>query len=431
MLLSFLNFYKKNKNYILYLHKEYYSDQVKNPKWEKTIRNNLPILTSGKTPVYIRIRNTKKIINREEELIIYFFSILNYFNEEHNLFIQIDNSYKLYTGSSFKKLQKNGLSKLKKIKHRYFSNTLRSMYHLCKIYFSQTDNSSEKKKREEFLSVKSYNLVFEDMIDKLFSDQLSEKTVDGVSMKDLKYNEDGKIIDHIYDYQSIIDTSNIFYIGDSKYYKSNYEAGRLSKYKQFTYAKNVIQFNIDLLNEGKIYKENIRYRDELTEGYNITPNFFIYGYIQDEKNFNEHLIEKISEPIKSSHFPERLFDRDTLFVHQYKINFLYVLRAYSNFSMNKILRFRKNIKATFRNNIIDYFNDESKCEYILYKCKLNREKLSKFVDDNFRLLNGKCFRNNEGDLLLAVHSNDKTLKDIMAKFDKIRLEKQNMEFTPI
>ena len=98
-------------------------------------------------------------------------------------------------------------------------------------------------------------------------------------IKDLKKNDDGKIIDHIYDYQSLIDTSNIFYIGDSKYYKSNSEVGNLSKYKQFTYAKNVIQFNIDLLNKDKkeTYKPKIRYRDQLTEGYNITPNFFIYG----------------------------------------------------------------------------------------------------------------------------------------------------------
>ena len=51
---------------------------------------------------------------------------------------------------------------------------------------------------------------------------------------------------------------------------------------------NIIQYNIDLLNEtGSYYTENLRYRDKLTEGYNITPNFFIYGYINDYKNFDD------------------------------------------------------------------------------------------------------------------------------------------------
>ena len=125
------------------------------------------------------------------------------------------------------------------------------MYSLCEIYFSQTDKSSSKRKREDFLSVNNYNLVFEDMIEKLFSDELNNTDVDNVSLKDLKKNDDGKIIDHIYDYKSLIDTSNIFYIGDSKYYKSNSEAGNLSKYKQFTYAKNVIQFNVCMRNTSR------------------------------------------------------------------------------------------------------------------------------------------------------------------------------------
>ena len=341
LLLSFVNFYKKNKNHILYKHIEYNSNQAIKPKWEKTIRKSLPILNSNNIPIYVSIINKRKTVNTEEELLTYFFSILNNFNHEHKLNLRIDKSFSIIKGKSFKNLQSNGLSKLRKIKYRYFNDTLKRMYALCEIYFSQTDKSSSKRKREDFLSVNNYNIVFEDMVDKLFSDELNDTEVNNVSLKDLKKNDDGKIIDHIYDYQSIIDTSNIFYIGDSKYYKSNSEAGKLSKYKQFTYAKNVIQFNIDLLNKDKDkpYKKGIKYRDEITEGYNITPNFFIYGYIEDENNFDEHLIEKKTElPIKSYHFKERLFDRDTLFVHQYKINFLYVLKAYTSFNTIQILR---------------------------------------------------------------------------------------------
>ena len=394
LLLSFINFYKKNKNHILFKHIEFKSNQAKKPNWEKTIRKSIPLITQDKKPIYNIFRNKKKIVNTEEELLTYFFSILNKLNTNHNLYLKIDKSYSLIKGSKFELLQKNGLSKLRKIKHRYFNDTLKKMYHLCEIYFSQTDTSSIRKKKEEFISVNNYNLVFEDMIDKLFSDSIIEKkTSDGSTLKHLKYNDDGKIIDHIFDYQSLLDTSDIFYIGDSKYYKSDNTAGKVSKYKQFTYARNVIQYNIDLLNEtGLYYTENLRYRDKLTEGYNITPNFFIYGYINDYKNFDDNeLIEK-GEIVKSFHFKERLFDRDTLFVHQYKINFLYVLKAYSQFGNQTIEKFRKETKLMFRDNFINFFSNHSKSDFQLFEYQKNDFEI--FVENNFRLINGKVFFDN-------------------------------------
>ncbi|MCD8431740.1 hypothetical protein LNJ05_03090 [Tenacibaculum finnmarkense genomovar ulcerans] len=422
LLLSFVNFYKKNKNHILFKYIEFKSQQVRNPNWEKTIRKSIPLLTQNKQPIYNIYRNRKKIINTEEELLIYFFSILNHFNNEHILYLKIDKSYSLIKGSKFKSLQNNGLSKLRKIKYRYFNDTLKKMYHLCEIYFSQTDTSSTNKKKEEFISVNNYNIVFEDMIDKLFSDPIvDKKTTDGTTLKHLKYNDDGKIIDHIFDYQSLLDTSDIFYIGDSKYYKSDNTAGKVSKYKQFTYAKNVIQYNIDLLNDtGKYYTDKLRYRDKLTEGYNITPNFFIYGYINNYKNFDDNeLIEK-GKIVKSFHFEERLFDRDTLFVHQYKINFLYVLKAYSKFRNQTIEKFRLETKQMFRNNFIDFFSSENKSDFKLYEYQ--KLDFNNFIEQNFRLINGKSFITNENKLILAKHTLDNSLNKLLPKFKDYKLK---------
>jgi len=417
ILLSFVNFYKKNKTTILFKHVEFKSNQAKKPKWEKTIRKSLPFLNTSNAPIYIEIRNKKRIVNNEEELIIYFFSILNHFNIEHELHLKIDPSYALLKGSSFANLQKTGLSKLRKIKHRYFSDTLKNMYSLCEIYFQQTDTSSNKRKKEEFISVKNYNIVFEDMVDKLFSDKLDEKKeIDNkeISLDDLKYNNDGKIIDHIYEDQSLIDTSNIFYIGDSKYYKSNSEAGNLSKYKQFTYAKNVIQFNIDLLNDGEKYKENIRYRDEMSEGYNLTPNFFIYGYIENKNDFDvSHLTPKNEIPIKSFHFKDRLFDRDTLFVHQYKINFLYVLKSYSTFNEIRINEFRTKTKMDFRKQFIDFFNDNKKSQFKIYELEIDKKNAGIIINENFKLLNGKCFYTSDKKLLIAKNNEDILLDSLI------------------
>ncbi len=420
LLLTFVNFYKKNKNNILYKQIEFKSRQLKKVRWEKTIQKSTPLLTANKQPVYTVYRNKKKIVNKEEELLTYFFSILNHFNTEHQLYLQIDKSYRIISGTKFKLLQKNGLSKLRKIKYRYFDDTLKKMYHLCEIYFSQTDKSSIKKKHEEFVVINNYNIVFENMIDKLFSDTIENKTTsDGVSLTNLKYNKDGKIIDHIYDYQSLIDTSNIFYIGDSKYYKSDNIAGKVSKYKQFTYAKNVIQYNIDLLNEGKYYRKNLRYRDELTEGYNITPNFFIYGYINDYRDFDNELLEEKGEIIKSFHFEERLFDRDTLFVHQYKINFLYVLKAYSQFTNRKIESFRKNTKKRFRDNFVNFFNDKEKSKFVLFEY-INAD-IEDFVETNFRKINGKSYKTNTGKLILAQYEGDESLVELLDYFKEFHI----------
>jgi hypothetical protein len=421
LLLSFVNFYKKNKNHILFKHIEFKSQQIRNTNWEKTIRKSIPLITKEKQPIYNVYRNKKKIVNTEEELLTYFFSILNNFNTDHNLYLKIDKSYLLIKGSKFDLLQKNGLSKLRKIKYRYFNDTLKKMYHLCEIYFSQTDRSSTSKKKEEFISVNNYNIVFEDMIDKLFSEPIiDKKTADGITLKHLKYNDDGKIIDHIFDYQSLLDTSDIFYIGDSKYYKSDNTAGKVSKYKQFTYARNVIQYNIDLLNDtGKYYTENLRYRDKLTEGYNITPNFFIYGYINNYKNFNNNELVEKGEIVKSFHFKERLFDRDTLFVHQYKINFLYVLKAYSRFGNQTLQKFRKETKLMFRTNFIDFFSSQSKSDFKLYEYQ--KLDFNSFVETNFRLINGKCFLTNEDKLILAKHTSDNSLNNLLVDFKEYKL----------
>lgn len=421
LLLSFVNFYKKNKNTILFKHIEFKSKQARNPSWERTVSKSIPLITQKKQPIYTVYRNNKKVVNNEEELLIYFFSILNKFNEDHILYLRIDKSYDIIKGSRFKLLQKNGLSKLRKIKYRYFNDTLKKMYHLCEIYFSQTDRSSINRNKEEFILVNNYNLVFEDMIDKLFTDPIIEKkTLDGISLKNLKYNDDGKIIDHVFDYQSILDTSDIFYIGDSKYYKSDKLAGKVSKYKQFTYAKNVIQYNIDLLNEtGEYYTDRLRYRDDLTEGYNITPNFFIYGSINDYKNFDVTELKSKSDIVKSFHFEDRLFDRDTLFVHQYEINFLYVLKSYTQLGKQTIEKFRIETKTLFRNNFVDFFSNKDKSRYELFEYQ--RENYEDFIEIHFRLLNGKSFKTIDNKLILAKFDTDNSLNELLTEFRPLKL----------
>ena len=409
LLLTFVNFYKKNKNTILYKHIESISKSSKKTSWDRTIRKQIPLIDASNQPIYDRYLNKKKVVNFQEELNVYFFSILNKFNEEHGLNIKIDKSYTVIRGSAFEFLKRNGLSKLRKIKYRYFSDVHKKMYRLCELYFTNNDLGTKSYKNHEFITVNNYNIIFEDMIDKLFSDPISDEIEreNSLTLRDLKNHPDGKMIDHIYSDRSLIDDSNIFYIGDSKYYSTSGRAGKGSQFKQFTYAKNIIQFHIDILNEKAELSRNLRYRDEITEGYNITPNFFIYAYIDDYANFEDSLLEpKVDKPIKSSHFPDRLFDRDTLFIHEYKINFLYVLKSYTASNSRDLEKFRLESRRKFREKFLNFFNNPSVSGFLVTeKVFDNIMHLKAYVDKNFKDLNGRCISVGNK-LLIAKPYND-------------------------
>lgn len=419
ILLSFASFYKKNSSHLLYKHIDAVRPNPKKPKWEKTVRKGNPVLVGDKTFIYEQVRTKAKAVDNKEELIIYFLSIINYFNEQHSLGLNLDRIYPVLKGKRFIELKKSGLQKLKKIKYRYFTDMLKSMHSLCMIFFSQYDNASAKV-QEDFITISSYNIVFEEMVDRLFSDELEERRVGGVTLSQLKHTRDGKVIDHLFDHTALLDDSRIFYIGDSKYYKSGTQTHDLSRYKQFTYAKNVIQYNIDLLNdENRAYRPGLRYRDELTEGYNLTPNFFIYGYIDNPTDYSLNKLNPNGEIIPSFHFKNRLFDRDTLFVHQYKINFLFVLKAYVTFSTDAVSKFRSEVRDTFRREFVAYFSDPKRCGFEFYRLKTEIEP-EKFISQHFKIINGKVYTTSSNYILLALSEKetDEKLFKLLGNFEK-------------
>ena len=416
IVLNIINFHKKNRNTILFIEKQHKSQQHRKTSWQKTINKTLPFIDKNNDPIYIKSYNKKKYTDTEEILLTIFYSVLNHLKQEYKFNINIDNIYSIYTGKSYEKLILNAPKILKKIKYKYFSDTLIKIYKLIELYFNVNINASTSKKNEEFLMVNKYHIIFEDMIDKLFSDNL-----DNVDLIKLKNQKDGKIVDHLFEYDSLLSNDeSIFYIGDSKYYKiknkDNNITDKKSIYKQFTYAKNVIQFNIDLLNEQKKINNKIRYRDEITEGYNISPNFFIEGRISEDMNYDKDEIKH--NGINSSyHFPERLFDRDTLFVHHYNINFLFVLKSYTIFNSFKIEAFRKECKDKFRRNFIEYLSKE----YLFFEQDFSTEaNLKNFTDLNFRILNGKMYRTDNSSKLIVAIKNPKEMP-ILSSFNQFDL----------
>lgn len=420
LVLTILNFYKKNKDFFIFLTKEQQSLKHKKVSWNKTIRKQQPIF-AGNTPIYDNLNTKVKKINDDEILMTYFHSVLQDLKDEYKVDVIIDCPYNLIKGERFKIFLETGLYKIKKIKNNYYSDKLKAIYNLLVLFFEKSFVGSIKNKSDDFIIVKQYYNVFEDMIDKLLSDKFSDrKTSNGISLNYLKNNQDGKILDHLFEFDSILDTDeSIFYIGDSKYYKHNSKVSDNSIYKQFTYAKNMIQFNINILNDNdsipSLINKTLRYRDDITEGYSISPNFFIQGVIKNYADFDSiHLNPIPDKPIEqNSHFEERLFDRDTLFVKYYEINFLFVLNAYSNYSEDMIRNIRNDFKIKSNQHFKTYFNDLSGFNF--YEFNFNSEQeLKEFVDVEFRHITGRVIRtiSNPNKLILAVNpSRENKLKD--------------------
>jgi hypothetical protein len=415
IVLSFVNFHKKNKNIILLIHKKRISETHKKVNWSKTVKKSLPFITADNIPIYSELHINKKIIDTEEELLCIFYSVLNNFNDEYKFNIEIDKSYSIIKGKNFNRLKNNGVKILKKIRYKYFSDTLLKIYRLLEIYFSKSSLVSLNNKKEDFIMVKSYHLIFEDMIDKLLTSYIyTKETKNGYSLKSLKENKDGKIIDHLFEYNSLIDSDeSIFFIGDSKYYKSQNKIEKKSIYKQFTYAKNVIQFNIDLLNNNDQINKNIRYRDSITEGYNITPNFFIQGILPISLEFDiDYLqIDSVKGFEYSYHFKGRIFDRDSLFLNYYTLNYLFILKSYSCMNNNDLLKYRLKIHKIFRNDFITYLKNNSTMTFL--QVEFDSDCLLKeFVDKEFKRLVGRIYVSisNSKRLLLVLDNQDLELK---------------------
>lgn len=430
LVLTILNFYKKNKDFFMFHNRERKSKRDKKTNWNKTIRKQKPIFLENAI-IYEKLHTKAKIIHEDDILMTYFYSVLYYLKDEYNVDITIDCPYNIIKGEYFNKLFNNGLYKLKKIKNNYFSDKLKNIYNLLILFFEKSFLGNVNSKNDDFIIVKKYHNVFEDMIDKILSDTFSDReTSNNISLKSLKNNKDGKILDHLFEFDSILDTDeSVFYIGDSKYYKHNSNLSDNSIYKQFTYAKNVIQFNIDLLQENNklpsLINKDIRYRDEITEGYSISPNFFIQGVIKDINDFDVNgLIQNAEKGTeKNAHFKERLFDRDTLFINYYEINFLFVLNSYINFSNQKILETRNIFKNIFKNHFKSYFKNHSNFDF--YEFNFNtEEELKEFVNFEFRNIIGRAIRtiSQPNRLIIAINKEKEKKLNDQNIFNKLKIE---------
>ena len=318
--------------------------------WNKTIRK-YPYIKEGK-PYYLDLQIKDKAINIDEELIIHYYSVLRYLKDKFHFPITLgDIPYELLSPSEIQRYLDTGVGKrkMRDIKGKYFRDDLRTLWTLLDAFFTFNYSRDDKCPCKEALAVKEFDAVFEKMVDRLIGDTSK--------LAALKNQKDGKLIYHIYMDKSLIGKdSNIYYIGDSKYYSDSHDIEGVPLYKQFTYARNAIQYNIDQYYiKHKANPNAIRYRDKDTEGYNVTPNFFVRPKIKsDTLDFDTPSFSASgNQPKPNKHFEDRLFDRDTLLLREYEINLIFLIAAYGSYEDH----WATSIRTTIREDMLQFLTD--------------------------------------------------------------------------
>lgn len=410
LMLAILKCCDDNRDFFMFVMKNLHSGYNR-INWRKTISSKTAWISKGK-PMYIDLVNRKKQINFDEELLIIFFSIVKYICNTYGFRATINCNYELLTGARFSQyLSGFGCTRLKQIKYKYFTDKALEIWGLCYDFFDRASQIHSSQERKEYLFATSFHNVFESMVDEL----IGEKHLPA----GLKEQKDGKILDHIYPYTALVNPANdIYHIADSKYYRTGASTQGESHFKQFTYAKNVIQYNLDILLNGSRSKYDwaLPYRDSLTEGYNITPNFFISAKIDGDKlgEYNVSHLTHIDNDY-SRQFENRLFDRDTLWLSHFSVNFLYILSLYAASNVSAKKQFRDATRARFRNAIIKLLNSK----YTFWRFQFDEYvQMEDFVNSHFRELTGKIFHFNDT-MLLALEKRHPDSDYIHEKFESI------------
>lgn len=388
VILQLITFHKKHRSLLTYISIVNSSNKNK-IHWAKTISHEQPVIRGGK-PAYVSFRAKEKVINYDEELIVLFYSALEYVRQKYHFKVSLDVQYKLLPTHKIQSMIDSckGTRLLKSIRRKYFTDELVALWSLLYVFFDKSERIANKRYHEETLLVKDFQNVFEDMVDYLISDENYPE--------ELKNQDDGKIVDHLYKDKSLVYDELIYYVGDSKYYKPGETVGKNSIAKQYTYAKNIIQRNINVwegfdTKKDRSKKDYLPYRDERTHGYNITPNFFISGIVKrDENGYNaDENFENVSDGLLlNRHYDDRLFDRDTLILQRYNINFLYVLTSYAAQQQSDRESFRAVARRTFGMDLKRVIDEH----YHIYQILIPEgETIQQIVRDNYWELEGKVF----------------------------------------
>ena len=404
IVLALEEYYKQNKDLLILTYKQVNSGFNK-VNWSKVASKSVA-LVSGNTVVYPTVANHRKKVDYDEELLCLYYNTLRYISRKFDPELKVEVLYNLTPDELFARQAERGIicKQLRSIRGNYFNDKLQRLWSLLYAFHKRLDDMRGGRTYDDYLLIKDFNIVFEDMINELLSD------VD--VHPDLIEQRDGKILDHIFKYDSIISQpEQLYYVGDSKYYRDNTPPKGAALYKQFTYVKNIMQLHFDWYNQEERDKCIYRpYRDDKTEGYNISPNFFISANVTPTDTYKiarllpDTTINEYLEGIPHWQYPNRLFDRDTLFLRQFNINFLFVLHSYVQQTKSKNKQFKSTAQEIFKDDFAKFLNGK----YSFFKLVVPEGQDPELVlNQTFKKLIGKIYCPNEGinPIVFAIESN--------------------------
>ncbi len=395
VILALIAFRKENETFFLSILRER-QNGVSRVNWTRTVTRSRMIWT-GTAPLYPNPVTRQREINLDEELFVIFYSILSHLKREYGFDPPPNPGFEELSRVAFAHyLNGYGSIRLRQIRGKYFSDRALKMWDLCFAFFEHQHQIRIQARKQEYLLAKDFQIVFEAMIDDLIGDQDIPAG--------LMEQADGKRVDHMYRYRGLSvadddmqEKNKVYYIGDSKYYKRRTPVGANAVYKQFTYARNLVQWNLDLFLDDKVkegvdsHKGERKLRNDATEGYAIVPNFFISARIDDDLRYDHPEITETAKDQKaffSRQFENRLYDRDTLLVAHYNVNFLYVLALYARNSLPAKTAWKDAVRDEFRTRIRAMLMD--RFEFLVITPKADTDA-DRFFREHFRDLVGRVY----------------------------------------
>lgn len=319
--------------------------------WQRTINETTPLIRSG-IPYYFDVISSRRIRDFDAELFVIFFSILMHINEAYGFSCVIPEGYNLLDKLEFDRyLRGRGKSRLIEIRYKYFSDRDLRIWELSYLFFDHSERfHASKSMSDEYLLASDFQNVFERMVnDTLQQSPSIEK------LKDL-YGGSQRI-DHLYRGRSLFQTGkDVFYIADSKYYASDGEIGQDSIDKQYSYVAGITKACLD---------HKFHVKDDVTRGYDFIPNYLISAYIDMNipnvlANFDNQEVVFSWRKESTWHFENCFFDRSSLHLFKFRINFASFLKDYCESE-----KYVGNlIKAKVRSTIIEELENKFKFLYL-------------------------------------------------------------------
>ena len=135
-------------------------------------------------------------------------------------------------------------------------------------------------------------------------------------------------------------------------------------------------------------------------------------------SYEDKTEEHKKQPPVSRHFNNRLYDRDTLIISHYDVNFLYVLSLYARNNAGAKEAYRSSVREKFRKSIQDILNKSFK----FYAMEAHADVDSvKYLKEHFKDVVGKVFSPYQNDNIYSL-ALDMSYPESQELIDKLKAD---------